>query len=243
MASVIGRERNQAMDDRLQRLLEIAFPPSTDLAVVRGVAEGISLADDLIENNRLLRNAGGNDLRGHIRRVGIMFRVRDLCSRGDLPFTAEIVQMPHGPWHWLEIRSGNFLAHVCRTSAPHAFPEEALSRQDARLRNQEDLFVPHQTDRSKIITAIREFYAWLTFGFGQQGTLEHICWAMPPADDGDWLAFRSVLQHSAMPTTIQPDQHTRIDSSAESSETLKLRFREHIEKALSDQNKKDDKAE
>ena len=179
MASVVERETGGAMDERLQHLLQAAFPPSTDLAVVRGVTEGIGLADDLIENNRLLKNAGGYDLRGHIRRVGIMFRLRDLCARGELPFAAEIVQMPHGPWHWLEIRSGDFLAHVCRTNAPHSFPDDALSRQDARLRNQEDLFAPQQPDRSKLITAIREFYAWLTFGVGQHGVLEHVCWAMP----------------------------------------------------------------
>jgi hypothetical protein len=232
------------MDERLQRLLEVAFPHSADTEVIRGVSEGIGLADDLIENNRLLRNAGGNDLRGHIRRVGIMFRLRDLCTRGDLPFSAEIVQMPHGPWHWLEIRSGNFLAHVCRTSAPHAFPEEALSRQDARLRNQEDLFAPPPSDRSQLIVSIREFYAWLTFGIGQHGVLEHICWAMPPADDGDWLAHRDILRHAATPATTQPEQQQAPErTEEEAAKALKLRFQEHIEKTLSDQNKKDEKPE
>lgn len=231
------------MDDRLQRLLEVAFPEYTDANVIRAVSEGIALADDLIDNSRVLRNAGGGDLRGHIRRVGIMFRIRDLCERGDLPFTAEIVPMPLGPWHWLEIRHGNFLAHACRTSAPHAFPEDTLSRQDARLRNQEDLFAPPAIDRGDVIISIREFYAWLTFGIGREGILEHLCWAMPPADDGDWLAYRDILRHTAIVAPAQLEELQPLQpeqGSAESSnDALGLRFQEHIEQALSKQNEKD----
>jgi hypothetical protein len=229
------------MDERLQRLLEVAFPVTTDSQVIRGVSEGIALADDLIENNRILRTGAGNDLRGHIRRAGIMFRLHDLCVQNELPFMAEIVPMPHGPWHWLEIRSGNFLAHVCRTSAPHAFPEETLSRQDARLRNQDDMFAPRVADRGELIVSIREFYTWLTFGIGQQGVLEHLVWAMPPADDGDWLAYRDVLHHAIATTPLQPDQAPAQESRAEPpTEGLNLRFQEHIEQSLSKQNKKDD---
>lgn len=229
------------MDERLQRLLEVAFPVSSDAQLIRGVSDGIALADDLIENNHILRNAAGNDLRGHIRRAGIMFRLRDLCIRDELPFTAEIVAMPHGPWHWLEIRSRNFLAHVCRTSAPHAFPEETLSRQDARLRNQEDLFGPRSVDRGEVIIQIREFYAWLSFGIAQHGVLEHLVWAMPPADDGDWLAYRDVLHHATSTISVQPDQAPSPQpAEAPPSEGLNLRFQEHIEQALSKQDKKDD---
>lgn len=234
------------MDDRLQRLLEVAFPADTDAAVVRAVSEGVALADDLIDNTRILRNAAGNDLRGHIRRAGIMFRLRDLCERDDLPFTAEIVPMPHGPWHWLEIRHRNFLAHVCRTTSPSAFPDDTLSRQDARLRNQGDLFAPQPADRGDVIVSIREFYAWLTFGVGPQGVLEHLCWAMPPADDGDWLAFRDILHRASVAAPTQPaEANTQEEmppinpTSAELPEGLNLRFQEHIEQALENQNKKD----
>jgi hypothetical protein len=231
------------MDERLQRLLDEALPTSTDAGIIRGVSEGVALADDLVENNRILRTAAGNDLRGHLRRAGIMFRLRDLCMKKELPFAAEIVAMPHGPWHWLEIRSGNFLAHVCRTTAPHAFPEDTLSRQDARLRNSEDLFAPKAADRDGLIVSIREFYAWLTFGIGPQGVIEHLCWAMPPADEGDWLAYRDVLHHAAVAAPTQPEQQAPEEQStspAQNSEALKLRFKEHIEKTLSDKDKKDD---
>lgn len=225
------------MDDRLQRLLEVAFPVSADAEVTRGVREGIRLADDLIENTALLR-AAGIDLRGHIRRAGIMFRLHDLCAKGDLPFAAEIVAMPHGPWHWLEIRSGNFLAHFCRTDTPHAFPDEALSRQDARLRNQDDMFAPRAADRGELIVNIREFYAWLTFGVGLHGVLEHLCWAMPPADDGDWLAHRNILHHAAVAASSHPEQQPPPEPAPK---TLNLRFKEHIEQTLSEQNKNDSK--
>lgn len=172
-----------------------------------------------------------------------MFRLRELCARNELPFSAEIVPMPHGPWHWLEIRSGsNFLAHVCRTTSPHAFPEETLSRQDARLRNQDDLFALRAADRGDVIVKIREFYAWLTFGIGQQGLLEHLVSAMPPADDGDWLAYRDVLHHATSAISLQPEAPPPTEPAAgPPSDGLNLRFQEHIEESLSKQNKKDDK--
>jgi hypothetical protein len=82
--------------DEFQRRLEAAFKHSADGETIRGVSEGILLGDDLIENTPILRHAGGRDLRGHIRRAGIMFRLHDLCERGDLPFVAKIMPMPHG---------------------------------------------------------------------------------------------------------------------------------------------------
>jgi hypothetical protein len=48
-----------------------------------------------------------------------------------------------------------------------------LGRQDARLRNQDDMFAPRVADRGELIVNIREFYAWLTFGVGLHGVLEH----------------------------------------------------------------------
>jgi hypothetical protein len=230
------------MDERLQGLLLVAFPIETDREVIRGVTEGISLSDDLIENTPLLRNGGGSDLRGHIRRAGIMFRLRDLSNRGDLPFAAEIVSMPHGPWHWLEIRSGGFKAHVCRTDGPYKFPEDTQSRQDERLRNSPDLFSEKIVDLSETLKRISEFYAWLTFGVGQQGILEHLCWTMPPADDGDWLAHRDILRHRSLATPIQPGQfESQPAHAAQPTRSLSLRFKEHIEEALSREKKDDEK--
>jgi hypothetical protein len=230
------------MGTKLQQLLLVAFPPETDREITRGVTEGIILADDLIENTPLLRHGGGGDLRGHIRRSGIMFRLRDLCIRGDLPFAAEIVAMPHGPWHWLEIRSAGFKAHVCRTDGPYKFPDDTQSRQDERLRNSPDLFSEKISDLSETIKRIKEFYAWLTFGVGQHGVLEHLCWTMPPADEGNWLAHRDILHHLAIAAPTQPGQQPESHPAhASPPKSLTLRFKEHIEEALSKEKKDDEK--
>lgn len=213
------------MGTELNALLEVAFPPAADDEIIRGVTEGVLLADDLLKNTPMLKHAGGYDLRGHLRRAGIMFRVSDLCDRGLLPFTTEIAAMPHGPWHWLEIRSGKFKAHVCRTNSLNEFPEETLSRQDERLRNQPDLFNQDVTSLNEIAKRARELYAWLTFGADKEGKLLHLCWAMPPADESEWLAHIDVLERAQKATAPSP-------SRAEPSRKLKLKFREHVEEKL-----------
>lgn len=226
------------MDDRLQQLLLVAFPPETDGELTRGVTEGVILSDDLIQNTPLLKRGGGADLRGHIRRSGIMFRLRDLCDRGDLPFVADIVPMPHGPWHWLELRSDRFKAHVCRTDGPYKFPDDTQSRQDERLRNSPDLFSEKIVDLSETLKRINELYAWLTFGVGEHGAIAHLCWTMPPADEGDWLAHRDILRHIS--TSIQPEQN-EIAQAERPIKSLTLRFKEHIEEAFSKEKKDDEK--
>jgi hypothetical protein len=160
--------------DEYQKRLDAAFQPVSDGETIRGVSEGILLADDVIENTPILRHAGGRDLRGHIRRAGIIFRLNDLCEKGDLPFSAEIVPMPHGSWHWLEMRSDNFKAHICRSDGPYDFPDETLSRQDSRLVNQADLFAEKVVPISEALAKIPELYAWLTFSAEKNGVLKHL---------------------------------------------------------------------
>lgn len=221
------------MEDEFQRRLESAFPAQSDAETIRGVSEGILLADDLLENTPILKNAVGRDLRGHIRRSGIIFRIHDLCSRGDLPFAAEIVPMPHGNWHWLEIRSEGFKAHICRSDKPYDFPEETLSRQDARLVNQNDLFADNVVPIRQIISQIPSLYAWLTFGAEKSGALKHVCWAMPPADEGSWLGHINVVER-ARRTQAEPRP------AEEPAKVIKLKFREHIEEALVQQDQSDE---
>ncbi|MGM5025100.1 hypothetical protein AB8B02_02640 [Tardiphaga sp. 862_B3_N4_1] len=220
------------MEDEFQRRLEAAFYPDADGETIRGVTEGILLADDLLENTPLLKNAVGRDLRGHIRRSGIIFRLHDLCARGDLPFTADIVPMPHGNWHWLEIRSENFKAHICRSEKPYDFPEETLSRQDARLVNQNDLFAENVVPLKQIINQVPDLYAWLTFGAEKNGSLKHLCWAMPPADDGFWLAHINIVERAK-----QAEAKPR--APEEPAKVIKLKFRDHIEESLIQQNQAD----
>jgi hypothetical protein len=222
------------VDEGLLRRLSEAFPSTTDSEVFRGATEGILLADDLLDNTPLLKTAVGRDLRGHIRRAGIMFRIQDLCGRGDLPFQSEIVPMPYGNWHWLELRSGNFKAHICRTEAAFEFPDDTRSRQDERLRNQGDLFAEKVVSINEMAAQIRVLYAWLTFGAGHEGSLSHLCWAMPPADEGDWLAHINIMERiaAASASPKQPEAP---------SPTLKLRFKEGVEEALSKSDQDDKK--
>ena len=219
--------------DEYEKRLDAAFRPATDGETIRGVSEGILLADDVIENTPILRHAGGRDLRGHIRRAGIIFRLHDLCEKGDLPFSAEIVPMPHGSWHWLEMRSDNFKAHICRSDGPYDFPEETLSRQDSRLVNQTDLFAEKVVPINEALAKIPELYAWLTFSAEKNGILKHLCWAMPPADSGSWLAHINVLKRAKL-TVVKDERPVE-----EPAKIIKLRFRDHIEEALSKQDKSD----
>ncbi len=62
-----------------QEALEAAFPASSDVSLARGIREGISLADHLRDSEPLLCTAIGSDLKGHIRRAGIIWRLQDLC--------------------------------------------------------------------------------------------------------------------------------------------------------------------
>jgi hypothetical protein len=192
------------------------------------------LADDLVKNTPMLRHLGGYDLRGHLRRVGIMFRVHDLCQRGDLPFATEIAQMPHGPWHWLEIKSKNFKAHVCRTEGAFDFPDETLSRQDERLRNQPDLFNQKVVSLAHIAKQARELYAWLTFGADRAGNILHACWAMPPADETNWLAHINIVERAKTVSAAPPIPH------ANPPKKLKLEFRDHVQEKLSQVEKKNE---
>lgn len=223
--------------DEFQSRLEAAFMPSADGETIRGVSEGILLGDDLIENTPILRHAGGRDLRGLIRRAGIMFRLHDLCERGDLPFTAKIMPMPHGSWHWLELRSDNFKAHICRSDGPYDFPEETLSRQDSRLVNQGDMFAENVVPISEVVGRIPELYTWLTYSAEKAGSLKHLCWAMPPVDGGSWLAHINVLTRAEqIVSNVAP-------AVEEPAKVIKLKFRDHIDEVISRQDKSDNKEE
>ena len=217
------------MDKDLQEQLAGAFPAETDPEVERAITEGVLLADDLIKNTPILKTLIGRDLRGHIRRAGVMFRVHDLCEKGLLPFSTNITKMPHGNWHWLEIRSGRFRAHICRTTGPFEFPVDAVSRQEAQLVNQPDLFSDGKiVPISELALRAKELYAWLTFGVSRAGVVEHLCWAMPPAEDGDWLAHVDIRERRTSEAVKPVDS----EISSASPTTIKLRFKEHIEEVL-----------
>ena len=213
------------MDQHTQRSLDEAFPKEIDGHIIRGVREGVLLADAVLGNEPIFRNLVGSDLRGHIRRAGVLFRVYDLCVTGDIPLAAEMVPMQYGNWHCVELRSGKFISHICRTVSPGAFPENTPNRQDCRLVNQPDLFSPKVVPFSQVLGEVQTLYAWLTYGLSQAGDLQHLWWAMPAATSDDWLARTDILKRSVEITTkVKTEAPPR---------NLGLRFKEHIEEAIS----------
>ncbi|MEY2942844.1 MAG: hypothetical protein RLY97_858, partial [Pseudomonadota bacterium] len=174
-----------------QEMLDKAFPPETDANVVRGVNEGILLADSTLDSANFLKSQIGRDLRGHLRRAAILFRLHSMATEGDLPFISTLSKMPRGNWHWIELKSGIFTSHICRTDASDAFPIDTPTRQDDRLTNQDDLFLP-----SAVVTPIKGYTAWLTFGTGDSGMLGHLCWGMPKANEDVWLARTNIIRRA-----------------------------------------------
>lgn len=214
------------MNDDFQLRLASAFPPKTDAELIRGFSEGILLADDLIDSEPFLQTMIGRDLRGFLRRAGILYRLHELCRVGDLPFEATMGRMPRGNWHWLEIRSDRFVAHLCRTETALAFPEDTMTRKEERFRNQNDLFEPNIVPLREEADRAQGLAAWLTFSGGMPGQLQHLCWAMPSSDDQEWLAHINVLRRAASSGVYR-------ELEARPEKSLRLRFKEHIEEALS----------
>lgn len=100
------------------------------------------------------------------------------------------------------------------------------------------MFSDRVVSLDEIAGRLRELYAWLTFGASRDGELEHLCWAMPPADEGDWLAHIDVLKRKSGGESSHPTPRPVEPPSS----TITLRFREHIEERLSgEKDKEEDK--
>lgn len=208
-----------------QEQLDEAFPAHADAALVRCVSQSIALASEVMAGESFLNSLIGADIRGHIRRAAVLFNIHENCRTGDLPFASEMTRMPLGGGHWVELRSGVFRAHICRTDGPVAFPEETPTRQDQRLSNQLHLF---ETDPVVVpfrSCATSEMYAWLTFG-AEGRELTHLCWGMPEAGRNNWLARSNVLARLSSAGSITPERPDEL------APAVVLRFREHIEEEL-----------
>jgi hypothetical protein len=207
-----------------QEQLDEAFPPDADAALVRCVSQAIMLASDAMANEPFLNSLIGADIRGHIRRAAVLFNVHESCRAGDLPFVSEMARMPLGGGHWVELRSGAYRAHICRTEGPAAFPEETPTRQDQRLSNQLEMFEPDPVVVPFRPPTASEMYAWLTFG-AEGRDLTHLCWGMPEAGRNSWLARTNVLRR------LGPAE-VRADPTDAPAPAVVLRFRDHIEEEL-----------
>lgn len=207
-----------------QEQLDEAFSPGADAVLVRCVSQAVMLANDAMANEPFLNSLIGADIRGHIRRAAVLFNVHESCRAGDLPFESEMTRMPLGGGHWVELRSGIYRAHICRTDGPVAFPEDTPTRQDQRLSNQLDLFTPDSVIVPLRPPTICELYAWLTFGT-EGRELTHLCWGMPEAGRNNWLARTNVLRRLG-------ESNVRIDGFDEPTAAVVLRFRDHIEQEM-----------
>lgn len=222
-----------SMNDDLQLRLAEAFPAETDAPLIRAFREGVLLADGLLDSEPFLQTLTGRDLRGHLRRAGILHRVFEACRVGDLPFDSSVRPMPRGHWHYLEIRSQLFVAHICRTEGIHAFPDDSLTHQEERIQNQGDLFSPNILPLREEIRQARRLSAWLTFGGNVTGQLQHLCWAMPAFDNQEWLAHINILRRASASGAI--DQ-----AEPKYGSSVRLRFKEHIEELLAQRAQSND---
>lgn len=171
--------------------LALAYPSSTFSMTIRGVREGIILADDTLGSAPFMMSPIGQDLRGNLRRAAISFKIHELCTKGDLPFSTKMPKMERANWHQLEIRSGKCVGYLTRTEDEGGFPEDRPSRQDERLRNQGDLFRPNVVALNESALNIS---AWLTWRADRKGNLLHLCWGAPDADTDEWLGFANLLK-------------------------------------------------
>lgn len=206
--------------NEFQARLDSAFPATTDETVARGVREGIVLADEWLKGHAFLNGPLGRDIRGHVRRCGILFRVHEMAEAGDLPFASKLLAMPRGNWHWVELQSGGIKSHICRSEGPTAYPEDTPTRQDERLVNQFNFdFMP-----KAVVADPQAMFAWLTYGIAFDGTLGHLCWAMPTSSGDAWLARTNILVRLAE-TAREAEPET-------ATKSLTLKFKDHIEDAL-----------
>jgi hypothetical protein len=219
-----------------QRILEEAFPRQTWVPLVRGLREGVWRADALITSTPMLRSLVGGDLRGQMRRIGILDHLHELCAGGRLPFQAEMTKMPFGAWHWLDIRAEQFRAQIVRTEGAGALPSDTRNRQPECFKNRYDLLtdgrIPEITD---LLGDEQERYAVIGFGADRGGRLVHAILGMPSSDDTEWLAHVNLLREAgagASDSDVPPPAPTPPDPTT----TLKLLGR--IEEMLDRDKKK-----
>jgi len=222
----------QVFKDRLTE----AFPESAWVPLATGLREGIGLADRVIEDTPLLRFITGLDLRGHIRRAAVLFRLWELCRTGTLPFQAEAAKMPVGCWHWLDIDAADLVAHVIRTDFATQIPEITSNRQPEYLKNEYDLYKDGRIPPVEtLFSDSQQSYSTITFGATRKGELTHARIGIPSSDGSEWLASIDLLRRGkpgaepVVPPAPPPPDPTQM-----------LRFRKRVEEASAEQNKQKD---
>lgn len=162
-----------------------AFPQTTWENILRCAVQGVTLADSLIRQERWLDWAVGRDQRGDLRRVGVMWSLREACAAEILPFAYEDRENSAKNCHHLEIQSQNVYLHVNRTDSLLGMPRDTKLRNDERASNQYDLLKPSilTTD----LTEIKRWYGWITFNADRDGKLTHLAIGIPEDARSEWL--------------------------------------------------------
>ena len=218
-----------------QEQLLSAFPEPTWAPLVRGLSSGIALGDQLITGTPLLASVIGRDIRGLIRRAGILHKISELCAAGDLPFTSSAAKMPIGSWHWLNISSGTFTAHIVKTVSPRALPEDNASRQPECLKNEYDLFEDGRIPPVVEPRFDQRRYAVITFGVDIDGKLAHVAAGMPNYNVTGWLAYINMTRKFREGGSEAPIAPAPVDPATS------LKFRKEVEEMLAEREHEGDK--
>jgi len=211
-------------------ILNTAFPQHTYSNTIRALREGIAIGDDAVKGVPILDTPVGRDIRGLIRRAGVMSRLHELCQSGDLPFISEFSQMPIGSWHWLKLSSGECCGYLVRTPDKETFPADTPNQQDRRHSNQIELF---EDPKVVPLSKAQYFSAWLCYGATRNGALTHALWGLPSGgEEENWLIRRDILNavRATAPVTKNLEK-PKVDPR----QVMKLR--DDVQKMIKDRDK------
>ncbi len=225
------------MSQEYRNLLLQAFPETTWPTLTRGIREAIKIADDIRLSTPFLTTLVGRDLRGHLRRAALMWRIQMLCKSKEIPFEASEITNPYtnGTSHLLSVRSNNVELHIVRTEEPEAFPVDAQIRQDSRASNDADLFRDGKLVPLNVaLSGVPRLYGWFMWGAAARGDLTHFSLGMPEHRDDKWLTYVDVLTRVA---AIEAASGVAAEAApSKPNPALMLKFREEIARSLGQDN-------
>jgi hypothetical protein len=212
------------MSEFFRPIILNAFPESNWSVLTRCAVEGISLADNLIASEKMLNWWVGQDQRGDLRRVGVMYSIRNACQIASLPFSCDTRKNTANNCHHIELRSQNLDLHIVRTPTLTSMPRDTPLRDNARVSNQGDLFkgTLFTTDLSEI----KRWYGFLSFNADLDGLLLHLGIGLPESADKGWLDIISILKTSGEDYSSPPPEQPPPDPSD------LMKFHKHIEEML-----------
>jgi hypothetical protein len=231
------------MSQEYRTLLLEAFPEPTWPTLTRGIREAIKIADGVRLSTPFLTTQVGRDLRGHLRRAALMWRIQMLCKSKEIPFDAVEITNPYtnGTSHLLSVRSNNIELHIVRTEEAEAFPVDAQFRQDSRASNHADLFRDGKlVALSVALSAVPRLYGWFMWGATARGELTHFGLGMPEHSEDRWLTYVDVLRRvTAVEAASGAAEET---APSKPNPALMLKFREEIARSLGQDNPDQDLA-